>query len=47
MYFYRAYHWTRDIIDNLEIEYLCDIMIVADKIDNAQELTDIEDVFFK
>ena len=45
MYFYREFRWTRDVVDDMELEYLCDIMIVADKCEHAKEITPIDEVF--
>lgn len=45
MRFYRDYGWTRDIVDDLEMQYICNLIVVEDKLENPTEIAYGEEFF--
>lgn len=42
---FRDYGWTRDAIDDLELSYVCDLIVVKDKLENPVERAYGEEFF--
>ena len=45
MSIYRDYGWTRDDVDNLELSYVCELIVVKDKLEHPVEYAYGEEFF--